>query len=58
MKLGILKMNEVRIRAAPLIRNITNLPDDMFLVAIRNTIVWDIYFDIKETLLMRRNETW
>ena len=51
MKLGILKKNEVcRIKVAPL--------DKMYLAAIRETLIWDIYLDIKETLLMRRNETW
>ena len=59
MKLGILKKNEVcRIKVAPLARNIPILPDKMYLVAIRETLIWDIYLDIKETLLMRRNETW
>jgi len=58
LKLGILKINEVRVRVAPLARNIPILPDEMYLVAIRETLIWDIYLDIKETLLMRRNETW
>ena len=60
MKLGILKINEVRVRVAPLVRNISILPDNMYmyLVVAREALSRDIYWDIKETLQMRRNETW
>ena len=72
LKLGILKINEVRallvrnniyLGSAALLADQTlnnvaiHIRNNIYL-GIRRTLSWDIYWDIKRTLLMRRNETW